>query len=106
MYQSVVVGTDGSDTAAAAVQHALALATTTGATVHVVTAWSRVPSLVLAAGSVPPTPSAIDDGEWGARLHSQIRSEGAARGVRVTTHAVEDVPARALIETARALDAD
>ncbi|MGZ6793399.1 MAG: universal stress protein, partial [Mycobacteriales bacterium] len=41
MYQRLVVGTDGSSTAAEAVRHALCLARVTGARVHLVTAWSR-----------------------------------------------------------------
>ena len=106
MYQSIVVGTDGSDTAAAAVRHALQLARVTGATVHVVTAWSRVPSLVLSAGSTLGPQVPTDDGEWVTRLHRQIREEGESYGVLTTTHAVEDAPSRALLELARQLNAD
>ena len=104
MYESIVVGTDGSDTAAAAVRHALALARVTRGAVHVVTAWSRVPALVLTAGTVTPTPT--DDGEWVAKLHEEIRGEAAGLGVAVSTHIVEDAPARALVEVARTLGAD
>jgi nucleotide-binding universal stress UspA family protein len=106
MYQSSVVGTDGSDTAAAAVAHAFTLARVTGAAVHVVTAWSRVPALVLTTATVTAPPPGTDDGQWIGRLHQQIREEGEAQGLAVTTHAVEDAPARALLEVARTLDAD
>jgi nucleotide-binding universal stress UspA family protein len=106
VYQSIVVGTDGSDTAAAAVRHAFQLARATGATVHVVTAWSRVPSLVMSAGSALGPQVPTDDGEWVTRLHRDIREEGEAYGVPTTTHAVEDAPSRALLELARQLDAD
>ena len=40
MIRSIVVGTDGSDTAAKAVEEAGAIAAKLGATVHVVTAYS------------------------------------------------------------------
>ena len=106
MYQSIVVGTDGSDTAAAAVRHAFGLARVTGATVHVVTAWSRIPALVLTAGAMSPSHVAADDGEWVERLHDGIQEQAQEYGVPVRTHAVEDTPAKALLDTARDTGAD
>ena len=106
MYESIVVGTDGSDTAAAAVRHAFALARTTGAVVHVVTAWTRVPALVLTAGAMAPSATTADDGAWVERLHRDVAQQATDAGVAVVTHAVEDAPARALLETARTLGAD
>src|SRR4029078_9523431 len=38
MYKSIVVGTDGSETATIAVNHAIEMARTTGATLHIVNA--------------------------------------------------------------------
>jgi nucleotide-binding universal stress UspA family protein len=105
MYRSVVVGTDGSDTAAAAVRHAFGLARHTGAHVHVVTAWSRVPSLVL-SGGLAPSAVPTDDGSWVERLHEGVRQQAEEYGVRVTTHAVEETPAKALIDVAREAGAD
>jgi nucleotide-binding universal stress UspA family protein len=106
VYQSIVVGTDGSETAAAAVRHAFGLARVTGATVHVVTAWSRVPALVLSSGAMGATQVPGDDGEWVLQLHERIREQAQEHGVPVTTHAVEEAPAKALVEVARDLDAD
>ena len=106
MYQSVVVGTDGSDTAAAAVRHAFGLARVTGATVHVVTAWSRVPALVLSSGSMAGPQLPTDDGEWVTRLHEGIQEQAEEYGVHASTHAVEDSPTKALLEVARTLNAD
>ena len=102
MYRSIVVGTDGSDTAAVAVEHALALAHLMGATVHVVTAWARVPALGLSAGATVPT----DDGEWVRQLHEGIREQAEDYGVYITTHAVEEAPAKALVDLARQHEAD
>lgn len=102
MYTSLVVGTDGSDTAASAVWHAFGLARTTGARVHVVTAWSRVPALVLSAGAMTPEALPTDDGAWVARLHEDVRAQARSYGVEVTTHAVEETPVKALLDVARA----
>jgi len=42
MYTTIVVGTDGSETAGVAVQHAANLAESTGATLHIVHAYRQV----------------------------------------------------------------
>ena len=42
MYTTIVVGTDGSDTAAVAWRHAIGLATLSGATLHIVNAYQPV----------------------------------------------------------------
>ena len=102
MYERIVVGTDGSDTASVAVQHAVALARTTGAQLHVVTAWSKAPSLALAGGVPPPVP--IDDGAWIAPMHASIAD--SASDVPMTSHAVDGSPGQALIDVAVAVDAD
>ena len=108
MYQRIVVGTDGSPSAEIAVRHALRLAKTTGGTVHVVTAWERLPALALsAAGVVPTTPVVEDDGAWVAKLHDQIRDMAAISDVPVEAHSVEDAaPAQAILESAKQVDAD
>lgn len=107
MYQRIVVGTDGSDTASAAVHHALNLARATGAQVHLVTAWSRLPALALAGAHIAPVqmPTA-DDGAWISDLHRDIQSEASEYGVTTHAHAVEDGPAHALVEVAKTVDAD
>ena len=105
MYSRIVVGTDGSDTAAAAVRHALALARTTGAELHLVTAWSRVPTLML-AGSAAPTAVTPDDGAWIAPMHEGFADQARSHGVTVQTHAVEDSPVHALLSVASQVQAD
>lgn len=54
MYSTIVVGTDGSDTASGAVTQAAALAQLTGATVHVVCAYT-LPVVMGAAVLAPET---------------------------------------------------
>jgi nucleotide-binding universal stress UspA family protein len=51
MYKSIVVGTDGSPTADLALERAIELARTTGATLHVVSAYEPSPARV---GGNPP----------------------------------------------------
>jgi len=108
MYQRIVVGTDGSTSAEIAVRHALRLAKATGGTVHVVTAWERLPALALtAAGIMPTTPVVEDDGGWVRELHEKVRDMASNADVPVETHAVEEAsPAHALLEMAKNLDAD
>ena len=106
MYRSIVVGTDGSDTAAAAVRHAFGMARVTGATVHVVTAWSRLPALVLSGAAVPLADAGTDDGSWVEALHQGIVEQAEEYGVACTTHAIEDAPTKALVDACRSLGAD
>jgi nucleotide-binding universal stress UspA family protein len=108
MYQRIVVGTDGSSSAEIAVRHALRLAKSTGGTVHVVTAWERLPALALtAAGVVPTTPVVEDDGSWVRELHEKVRDMGSAQDVPVESHPVENAsPAHAILDAAKELDAD
>ncbi|MCW2543699.1 MAG: UspA domain protein [Frankiales bacterium] len=109
MYRSIVVGTDGSDTATTAVRHAFGLAVATGAAVHVVTAWSRVPALVLSSGVLSSSPAggvATDDGAWIGPMHDRLVVDGERLGLTVTPYAVEDSPAHALLDLADRVDAD
>jgi nucleotide-binding universal stress UspA family protein len=108
MYQRIVVGTDGSPSAEIAVRHALRLAKATGATVHVVTAWERLPALALTgAAMVPTTPVVEDDGSWVRELHEKLRDMASIQDVPCEVHAVEEPsPAHALLSQAEELDAD
>lgn len=106
MYSRIVVGTDGSETAATAVRHALALARTTGAELHVVTAWSRMPALVLSGAAVPTTSPPPDDGTWVTALHRDLAEQAAAHGVPLRCHAVEDAPVHALLGVATEVRAE
>ena len=106
MYKVIVVGTDGSDGAGHAVAHALDLAQALGATLHVVTGWQPIPPLALTGqlGTLPPPP--MDDGSWVAPLHDQVKAQGAALGVPVVAHVVEEGAAHALLDVAQQVDAD
>src|SRR5690349_3733966 len=98
MYQRIVGGTDGSDTAAAAVQHALALAKVTGGTVHVVTAWQSTPALALSGQMGPATPMPMDDGAWVRDLHEDVVAQAKGLGVTVESHSIQGPAAGALCD--------
>jgi len=107
MYQRILIGTDGSVSAEIAVRHALRLAKSTGGTVHVVTAWERLPALALSAAGIVPAAPVEDNGEWVRELHDKVRDMAANAEVPVETHAVEEAsPAHAILETAKQVDAD
>jgi nucleotide-binding universal stress UspA family protein len=105
MDDSIVVGTDGSETAKRAVTEAVRLAKALGAQVHVVSAYeplrARVTGAPEGAAQVwQPLPddkveSILDQAAAGIRL----------AGLKVTPHAVRKDPADALIQVANEVDA-
>jgi len=105
MYQTIVVGTDGSDTAGHAVRQALHLAASLGSTVHVVTAWQPVPPLALSGQIGAPPPLPIDDGAWVTQLHDEVADQGRSLGVEVVPHAVQESAAHALLDVAEEVGA-
>lgn len=106
MYQRIVVGTDGSDSAANAVRHALRLAKWTGGTVHLVTAWQPIPALAMSGQMGPGIPMPADDGVWVRRLHEQTKDQGEIVGVTVECHSVNAGAAHAILDLANEVDAD
>jgi nucleotide-binding universal stress UspA family protein len=101
MAESIVVGTDGSDSAQRAVAEAIRIAEALKADVHLVSAFEPVRGARIAgapegAAKVwAPLPDAAVE---------QTLSEAAAavrfKGLEVSTHAVEKEPADALVEVA------
>jgi nucleotide-binding universal stress UspA family protein len=109
MFRSIVVGTDGSPTAAEAVRRAHRLAGAFRADLHVVNAY-RPPAAVLASAEPGFGPSALL--EWDAaaregacRLLDDVAA-GLAGPIPVTTHVVPAHPATALLSVAEAVGAD
>jgi nucleotide-binding universal stress UspA family protein len=110
MFQSIVVGTDGSATATEAVHRAYELAGFLAADLHVVSAY-RPPAVVLAATAEPGlTPSAVV--EWSAAARDDVRrlldsvAAELSGPVTVTTHAVAGYPATAILSVAETVGAD
>jgi nucleotide-binding universal stress UspA family protein len=108
MFNSIVVGTDGSDTAAQAVREAVDMAGAVGATLELVSAFAPVSEHRLRAEQR----NAPGDVEWAAnprRAVEESLSDAAdvAReaGVEVNTHARQGDPADAILDVAEETDA-
>ncbi len=108
MFSVIVVGTDGSETAAKAVAVAIEMAEVHRSRVHVVTAYEAVlPALS------PDEREALGELAWMAspgeraeRLAADAAERAAAAGTEVETHVRAGDPAQALIEVAEAEGAD
>jgi nucleotide-binding universal stress UspA family protein len=108
-FHTVVVGTDGSDTAAEAVRQATAVARTNGARLHVVTAygarpgWDRDRSLVAMPDKLRWMAS---PGEAAERIARQAAADAQEAGVEVEYHSQLGDAADVILQVAREVDAD
>ena len=114
MYTTIVVGTDGSATATAAVRHAANLARMSGATLHIASAYGIVhttSAMAMANGAMAGT--AVD----GAQLEHELRTHSsdivakaaadeACDGVVVERHVRPGGPADVIIDIAEEERAD
>ena len=105
MFKSIVVGTDGTDTADRAVTRAAELAELTGARLHVVTAYQ--PARIRSGGPQGEAPAWSVGGDHKAdavlqRTLARVR----AQGVAVDEHAPKGDAADGLVAIAREADAD
>lgn len=108
MFSSIVVGTDGSPTAEAAVERAATIARESGGTLHLVTAFqNRTGSM-----SVPMAATAAADSGVGSSLSEKVCTdmvqEAAANlaDVRVETHVAGGDPADVLVDVAKEVESD
>ncbi len=112
MYETIVVGTDGSETAGVAVQHAATLAKSTGATLHIVHAFR--PVLLSEAGmsamSGGPTIDVVSVNEGIAENAADVCAKAASSaersGLKVESHTSSGDPCDALITIAQDVGAD
>jgi nucleotide-binding universal stress UspA family protein len=110
MFSSIVVGTDGSATASAAVQRACELAAAHASHLHVVSAYPSSAAPAVAMGrdpaSVTPDERDADVGAAVERMLEAMRQQLAGSGAKITTHAVGYDPVTAILDVARAQEAD
>ncbi len=110
MFTRIVVGTDGSETAAEAVHQAIDLAKIAGASLSIVSAYSPVPARRVRDEALE-APADVQH-EIGPREDVNLVLEAAAAEARkagledVRTHPVEDDPADAILNVAEEIDAD
>ena len=109
MFRSIVVGTDGSETAAEAVRQAAELARIVGARLHVVSAYEPVGNARL-----PEERERVPAGlGWMVNAREDVepaleRAAGSLRatGLEVVTHARQGDPADAILDVAEEQEAD
>jgi nucleotide-binding universal stress UspA family protein len=109
MYATIVVGTDGSETAGEAVRQAVALATALGSRLEIVSAYEPVPRSRLkeeaqqAQRDVQWTITPREDVE--ATLE-EVAEPARTAGLTVGTHARQGDPADAILDVAEETDAN
>jgi nucleotide-binding universal stress UspA family protein len=108
MFRSIVVGTDGSETASEAVRQAAQLAATLGARVHLVCVYEPVPS-----SQAPGDGDAHAESGWLLRPREAVDATlddaaavFAAAGVEVERYAQRGDPADAILDVAEERGAD
>jgi nucleotide-binding universal stress UspA family protein len=109
VFTRIVVGTDGSETAAEAVSKAIELAKLTGATLSLVSAYAPVSGRRV-SGEQRQAPTDVHY-EIGPREDVNLILDAAAadakrEGIEVQTHAVEGDPADAILNVAEEVKAD
>jgi nucleotide-binding universal stress UspA family protein len=109
VFTRIVVGTDGSETAAEAVRQAIDLAKIAGAQLGIVSAYAPVPQSRVKGESLS-APADIQH-EIGPREDVNLILDAAAaearkEGVEVQTHPVEADPAEAILSVAEQTNAD
>lgn len=109
MFETIVVGTDGSETANEAVRQATALARTCGdrTRVHLVTAYQPIEAMVLAPEIVPSGLTGVVDPRGEARAVAEEAADKVrAEGVEVETYVWPGDAASAIIDVAQTAKAD
>ncbi|HEX7244507.1 MAG TPA: universal stress protein [Solirubrobacterales bacterium] len=109
MFTRIVVGTDGSDTAAEAVRQAVELAKLSGAQLSIVSAYAPVSKRQVEKEALD-APADVQY-EIGPREDVNLVLDAAAaavrnEGIEVQTHPVEGDPAEAILDVAEKTDAD
>jgi nucleotide-binding universal stress UspA family protein len=109
VFTRIVVGTDGSETAAEAVRQAVDLAKLSGATLSIVSAFAPVPKRRV-QGEQSGAPADVQY-EIGPREDVNLVLDAAAaaartEGIEVQTHPVQADPAEAILDVAEKTKAD
>ncbi|HEX8156092.1 MAG TPA: universal stress protein [Solirubrobacteraceae bacterium] len=110
MFTSIVVGTDGSDTASEAVRQAIALASFIGARIELVSAYEPVPKLRLREESVHASQA---DANWMVNVREDVlatlesaAADVRAAGIEVEVFARQGDPADAILDVAEERGSD
>jgi nucleotide-binding universal stress UspA family protein len=101
MFKSIVAGTDGSDTAAIAVRHALDIARDSGGRVHLVTAYGPVEGTGTEALEAAVTPDSSAQG-----VLADAAGRALSEGIECELYARKTNPAEAILDVAEEVGAD
>jgi nucleotide-binding universal stress UspA family protein len=105
MAESIVVGTDGSDHAERALDEAIAMAVRDGAALHIVVAFPD-PAVIREKITSGATAISVNLSEGADQVLARAAARAHEKGVRPETYARENDPAEAILEVARAQNAD
>lgn len=103
VFETVVVGADGSDTAAEAVRQAIELVKTTSGRLHIVSAHKPQGFHSAAGGEFAKS---LDSGDLAESVLADLESRAKAAGVEVATHRKTNAPADAICDVAAEVGAD
>jgi nucleotide-binding universal stress UspA family protein len=106
MFASIVVGTDGSDTASKAVLHAGEIAKALGAKLHIVSAYAPVAAQVHSEGDPERAEWNVGPDVLVEGVLSEASAVVASLGLELETHAARGDAAEALIDAAAQTGAD
>ena len=105
MARSIVVGTDGSDSADRASREAIDVAVRDGARLHVVTAYPD-PAMFRERIASGATPVDVNLREVAETVGARVARDAQERGIDVDTHTREGHPAEVILEVATEQEAD
>jgi nucleotide-binding universal stress UspA family protein len=103
VFETVVVGADGSPTAAEAVQQAIAVVKLSGGQLHIVSAY-KPQQFSSATGE--DFANSLDSGGLADSVLADLASRARSAGVTAQTHAKSSDPADAICEVAAEVEAD
>jgi len=103
VYETVVVGADGSATAGEAVRQAIALVKLTGGKLHIVSAYKPQQLRSSAEGEFA---NSLDSGDMASSLLADLAGRARTAGVDAETHPESGDPADAICEVAVQVKAD
>jgi nucleotide-binding universal stress UspA family protein len=106
MFSTIVVGTDGSETADRAVSRAAGLARLSGARLHLVSAYSPAPVRVAAASASEVSDWAIGSDYRADSVLQATIARLSGEGIEIAQHAPKGDPADGIIEVATREQAD
>jgi nucleotide-binding universal stress UspA family protein len=106
VFASIVVGTDGSETASKAVLHAAEMAKALGAKLHIVSAYTPVTAQVHSEGDPERAEWSVGPDVLVEGVLTEATALVASLGLEINTHAVRGDAAEGLLDAAAEFGAD